>query len=606
MRVAEPKPFFVAGESVRRELPRLPTNPTALRKQLLVEELAQEDWSAPNVGALAHQLVQQELASPARDVRTFNSASGTRITIRRVEPTPAAPPPEQKVAALEASEAREGYPLAVMSTRNPDPSNLRPLWLMGQVEMTEGLAFVGPETQMTIQRVFNGHAFEAGRIWISEGRFEIRVKEPVGYLVAELRTRQGRVLGRGEINLLDLRALPAREDRVANLRIPLRPTTDGVAFHAVSGHSYGAHKMPVTTASVEVQAYSQPQKVNEEGLAVEPGLSRDSSFVARAVARDHWPSIVVGQAREPQDIRLFSKSLVNALINLNSEGSRSTRKEIAQKSVIWGRLVQDGRPAQGAQIEMAGDYKPIYFDEMYIPNPKLNATSSNGLFAFINVRRGVQALRVKAGDRTYPAQVFPTENRHVSYVELNIRSREISQFKVFDAFDSSKAVQASLRMVGTNEVLPVGKDDFVEYAVAANPFMVEADAGGEFEVSRVTVTGNPHVVHVPMVGRSWMYELAQSRQIYQASTRGAVVGLIDDGGYEVELTGYPSGETMQIVYFDAQGKPLNSRTGITGGGFAIFNAPPGLQTLYVHGNQTRETFSQIVVAEPTFVSVVTH
>jgi hypothetical protein len=74
----------------------------------------------------------------------------------------------------------------------------------------------------------------------------------------------------------------------------------------------------------------------------------------------------------------------------------------------------------------------------------------------------------------------------------------------------------------------------------------------------------------------------------------------------VELTGYAPGENMQIVYFDALGKPLETRTGVAGGGFVIYNAPQGLQTLYVHPTQSRETFSQIVVAEPEFVQVITH
>jgi hypothetical protein len=595
----------VASQKYQRERPALNITPVAKdSRRQLVAELAQEDWSVPTPAALAQQLVQEELHARS-NTRVIRSTTGTPIIIRKPDSTPT--PPAQDVAVLETSGGRSDLLATALVTRNPDPSNLRPLWLNGQVEMTEGLAFVGPETQMTIKRVFNGYVFEQGRIWVSEGRFEIRVKEPIGYLVAELRTREGRVLGRGEINLMDLRQLPAKTDRVADLHIPLRPTADGATIHAISGYSHGPQKIAVASARVEIQSYSQAQKTDDEGMVSEPSLHRDSSFVAQVSAKDHWPSLVVGQAREPQDVRLFASKLVGALIGLTTDrAARSDRREASSQSIVWGRLTQDGQAAVGAQVEMAGGYKPIYFNDMYLPDPHLNATGSNGLFAFVRVPRGTQALRVTSGGHTYPAQVFPTENQQVSYVELEIRAKAVSEFKVFNAFDLSRPVSASIRLVGNDETLAVGKDDFVEYSVAANPFMVEADAGGEFETTRVTVTGTPHVIHVPLVQRQWLYQISQDKRINQSPDRGVIVGLIDDPGYEVELTGFASGETMQIVYVDAAGKPVDSRVGVAGGGFVIFNAPQGLQTLYVHGAQMRQTFSQIVVAEPQFVSVVTH
>ena len=69
-----------------------------------------------------------------------------------------------------------------IATRNPAPGDMRPLWLTGQIEMTDGLAFLGNETQMVVKRTFNGENFETGRIWVSEGKFEIHVKRPMGFL----------------------------------------------------------------------------------------------------------------------------------------------------------------------------------------------------------------------------------------------------------------------------------------------------------------------------------------------------------------------------------------------------------------------------------------
>jgi hypothetical protein len=62
---------------------------------------------------------------------------------------------------------------------------------------------------------------------------------------------------------------------------------------------------------------------------------------------------------------------------------------------------------------------------------------------------------------------------------------------------------------------------------------------------------------------------------------------------------------MKIVYFDSSGEITKDQSGRAGGGFVILNAPIGLQTLFIHPKQSRDTFAQIVVAEPEYVQVVT-
>jgi hypothetical protein len=162
-----------------------------------------------------------------------------------------------------------------------------------------------------------------------------------------------------------------------------------------------------------------------------------------------------------------------------------------------------------------------------------------------------------------------------------------------------------VRLVGTDEMLPVGGQQLIEYAMAADPFMVEAEAGPEYEISRTTLTGAPHMVQVPLIRRDWLYKLYTDQGIVSHPGRGMVAGFIDDQDFEIEMTGYAPGEQMQIVYFDGQGRATGLRTGQAGGGFIIFNAPPGLQTVYIHPTQSRETVSQVVVAEPRYVHVMT-
>lgn len=606
----EPQPYMVAGESVRAQTLQAaaPVSKTILdsrghllpipeRKQALLAQAAEEDWSIPSAGQMARQLAM-EAASKSKDQRVIVSRTGTPITIGRGRATEPTPPPIE--VANNDDDVQDYVPSFNRYETNPDGQ--RPLWLSGQIEMTGGLAFVGPETNITLKRVDSGAIIERGRVWVTEGRFEIHVKRAVGYLVAELQTRDGRVLGRGELNLTRLSSIPRKDNRIGDIRLALSPTAEGATLQTVSGHSVGRNKIAVHGARVEIDSYTEPQAVSEEGIYTEPTLNRESSFIARATAKNHWPTLVVGQAGHPQDIKMYPNSMVDALIGLQLESME--RKEAYQAAVVWGQIARDGVPTAGAQVEMAGNYRVIYFNETYLPDMGLKKTSSNGLFAFLRVRPGVQALRVKAGGRLFPAQIFPTESRHVSFIEVGLRDKVVSQFKVMDVMDMHKPLDARVRMVGTEDFRSVDAGDWVEYAMAANPFMVEAEAGPDYEISRVTMTGSPHLVQIPMIRRDWLYELQNKQGVQLLSNRGMIAGFVDRQDFEIELTGYAPGEQMQIIYLDAQGQPLQTRSGIAGGGFVIFNAPPGLQTIYIHPTQSRETYSQVVVAEPQYVHVV--
>lgn len=547
-----------------------------------------EDLAAVTPAQKAQELIEQEIQA-AQIAGQSQLVSQYRLNIEREK--------------ARAEESRKEPGIADLATVVPNPDANRPLWLNGQIEMTGGLAYMGPDTHLEVKRVVDGETLERGRIWVTEGRFEIHVKKASGYLVAELQTRNGSVLGRGELNLMQLTEVPRKDNKIEDIRLALRPTTQGVAFQPVSGYSYGQRRIPVADARVEIQAYTEPQGVNDDGLVTEPSLNRNSSFVARAVAKKHWPSLVVGQAHHTQDIRLFSNSLVEALVNLDLTLGMD-RKEALHASVVWGQLTRDGQPVEGGIVEMAGSYEAIYFNDLYLPDRNMHRTGKNGLFAFLRVKAGVQALRVRMGGRLYPAQIFPTENKHVSYVELDVRERIVSQFRVFDVLNLDKPVNARIRIVGAENELAVAKNQYVEYSVASDHFMIEAESGPDYETSRMTLTGSPQLVNVPLVKREWLYSLYNHKGVGLIPGRGAIVGFIDDQDFEVELTGYGPAEQMQILYFDGEGKPLETKVGVAGGGFIIFNAPMGLQTLYIHPTQSRETYSQVVVAEPQYVQVV--
>ncbi|MGE4133174.1 MAG: hypothetical protein AB7F86_16145 [Bdellovibrionales bacterium] len=604
----EPRPFRVAGESPVRQMKPVSIMangqllPMSVRKEVLRRQYEEEGIKilSASPAALAEKLVRSELvAAPTQgaDERRIPTHTGQSILV--AGQTPPAPP------SPEAEQPSPTTEVANLSAVKSNPEQLRPLWLTGQVEMTGGLAWVGHQTRLRLRRIHRGETHEKGQIWITEGRFEIYVKSAEGVLLAELESTEGRIIGRGEYNLVQLKDIPSKGNRVEDLRISLRPTTEGAAIRAVSGYSYGQRMMPVPTAKVSVEGYTDAQKVNDEGVVADSSLRRDSSFVVQAEAPGHWPSLSVAQAARAQDVRLYSKDMIQALINLTNE-AKMDRRESEEMAIVWGRVTREGKEVAGVQVQMAGAYKPIYINDNYIPDMNLTSTSTTGLFAFLRVKAGVQAVRPKIEGKTYPAQIFPTENGHISYVEMDLAENLVTRFDVVDALTREQAPAARIRMLGSEEFASVDPDSLLEYANGANPFMVEVEAGFDYEVSRMTLVGHPHDVAVPLVRRTWLANLITKNNLLILPGRGFVVGYVDEGGYDVEMTGYQRDERNQIFYFDANGEIVPSKTGVVGGGFIIVNAPVGLQTLFIHPRGGQQVLSQVVVAEPEYVHVVVH
>ena len=58
------------------------------------------------------------------------------------------------------------------------------------------------------------------------------------------------------------------------------------------------------------------------------------------------------------------------------------------------------------------------------------------------------------------------------------------------------------------------------------------------------------------------------------------------------------------MYFDAAGRPRGAGGGVAGGGFAVLNAPSGLQTVTVRPVHSSRAYARLVVAEPNLVNVM--
>jgi hypothetical protein len=608
---------------LRTETPQGGLLPLEERKRILAQYFRNQDWTTPSVRERAKELIQQEISlrPPSPDVRYVTTAlSANPIVVAKpgtdisglLRGTPRSLPrslPEPPMTVVGNSTATafrnssaslagsgvinndsERPTLSVSSLVGPKKN---PHLLRGQLQVKNGLAFMGSETYFTLRRYDEGLLYENGRVWVSEARFEIYVREPRGQLVAELHGHDGVILGRGRLDLDEL-ATPWDQ-----LKIELSPVTSGASVRVASGYSEGRSRVTVKNAVVAFEN-GIPQPLNEEGLRVDPDRTHASTFMVRAQADKHWPTLAMGVEGQVKEVRLYPESMMKSLLDLSLKNDK--RGVAEQSGVVWGRILKDGKPVTGVQVELAGQYSPVYFNQIYIPDNKLTATDTNGMFAFLLVRPGVQAIRVRYKDKVYPAQVFPTEEHHLSYVELNLEGNQSVNVALQDAFDPNHKISAHVRFVGVDDEVGIEGSQKLHYPAGPDIMMLEADAGTDYELSRVQVLKTDSRVIVPMIKRSWLQSMIDMKQIELIPRRGTLIGFIVDQPFQVELTGYTT-ETPQIAYFDSQGLLVSGTSGPAGGGFVLFNAPLGLQTVTIKPIASNQTYTQTFVAEPEFLHI---
>lgn len=610
--------YAIAGLS-RRHTPimydeRGQLKPVATRKQSLAQYYSDQDWQLPTVSQKAQELVAEELERRQQEgaQRKIPTSSGNYILVTRSDDETHTNKDSRSSArrvAAEPQRRRSESPVVPAdpgwAPREMEQERLRPIVISGRLEMTQGLAYGGADYQLAVYRYFDGLVQEPGKVWLSDGRFEVFVQEPRGYLVAELRGPLGELLGKGEVDMYDLPQPAAHEVQVQNVLLTLKPVPSGLSLKVLSAYSFDDQRILVPDARAYMDAHNLEFGKSEEGSFEGTHLAPHSTYLARIEAEDYLGGLALGVSDQENEVKLFPKSMVKALNQLVLETHQ--QPDIRNYALIWGRITERGAPVAGARVELSGSDKAqlVYFNELYLPDKDQQTTSSNGLFVYLMVEPGLQFVRAHVRGRTLPAMVVPSEANHVSYVEMQADELRTASLQVYDVIEGrKKSIGATITVLGTEAYLDSEGREDIQYISGNGLMMAEATVGRGYEISRVHLSRQTKEVHIPVVETEWLNRMAARQKLNIQPDAGVVMGRVADADFSVSFDQDIDLSEVVILYFNKDGQFVGTQSGPAGGGFVAFNVPEGLLTLTFVPMGGEQVLTRLLVSEPGVVSMV--
>jgi hypothetical protein len=493
-------------------------------------------------------------------------------------------------------------PDSLSTSISVDPN--QPHQIRGLLEFTNGLALTSPTDEIHVFQEVEGEVWSEGSVWLQEARYSIEVPNREGLLVAELRTAEGELMGRGELELAHLQLKKRTQYKVSDVTIKLYPVANGLSGSVLSAYSHDEVKKAVASADVEVMGLAHRIRSDKEGHFEDEQVLDGSNAIIQVQRTGYWGSLAVGVTKQTNELVLYPNKMLKAFMSF-AVANDPTLKLDQDTSLVWGRVTRNGKAVAGAKVDLMTTDKaltPIYFNELMIPDPNLKATSANGLYAFLPVPPGAHAVQVSDDAILSEPVIFPTEARHVSTINIETASWKRMVVKSFDAFSSEKMVAADLYRLGFTQERKHSPQGTVEmkFSPGSTLLAINAIPSSEYVPSRVTLSRNKTFAYFPMVKTQWLKALFTDHRLPGTSI---AVGFVQSKkSYRV----HADGANTEVIYFNARGERVEGSVGVGGGGYVIINLDTGFRTISVIPMGADSISSSVVLADSKFVNLINH
>ena len=582
-------------------------------------EVLTQDWSVPTWSDMAREtlaksgaLAETSMPSTSPAANSVGSANGS-VYVAGTDPVTGD-------AKLRVPQARVEMADSNNPTPNPNPENGKEpasrsflgddestgagnKLIKGTIEITGGLAITN-DHHIEVRRSDEGVLKELGRVDLQTGSYFIDIEEMTGSILARLVDKDGKILGEGQFRLS---RIPSQEGRTIDgfpLRVEPQPSFNGVLTSA-----YNASPMetaPPKTVVTLVKGASE-LAVKKDGIVSMDQVTKGSTSIMRTAAPHHFQTASLVVAGEEFKTQLFPESMIKAFEDIVAQQRQLSYD--GAPTVIWGRATLDEKPQAGISVEVESDpsLEAVYFNAFMIPDANLKATSENGLYAFVAAQPGFHSLLAKRGEAIFGYQNVVVEDNSVAQGDIAASKRsDALPVRVYDAFTGeSQPVTITLQSLQDEVSIDNGKGTLTLPHVNRMGLMRVVPTGADFVSAQYSYNDRDQYIHVPLVHWTWLNSIKSYLKIDDMASVGTVVGFVPDENFEVYLAGYDNFDSRYIVYFDMQGRILQNRKGIAGGGFIIYNVPDDVHEVVVMGERSQKMSSRVIPVDPSSLSVLT-
>lgn len=475
--------------------------------------------------------------------------------------------------------------------------------IQGRIGLGSGL-ILGAGEHIEIHWTREGASKVAGTVSLeNDARYEVTVPELVGSVNAEMYDSSGRMKARGSLRLSQNSS--SGDITLHSQRSLAQKSGD---FYNSSSQLFASlpfkkSKNLLIKTKVSIDNQAEFKSDDQSSLAID-GVSPNSTAFGFTRAKGYYPSIHWMSTGAPKSSPLVPASTVNAWKDIIRNQRNLTPVQGSDGAFVLGQATREGQPIAGVQVEMIQnpETRPVYLNQLLIPDPSLTATSSNGYYIFMDLEDGYYSVRATKGNFFFGFSNFLAEADSISFSNLQEASLLLPfDIRVFDAFQGNDEL-AAVDLQGLSAPVDVEGYSLIQHpATDEIEFVQVQPRNPEMSPSLFVMRGEDDYLHLPLVRKNWLEQMAATSQLSPQPGTGTILGFVSKGNYQIVLPHLIEQAPVTVIFFDASGNRVEQP--VENGGFIAFNVPASAHTIVVRDN-FGETASQIIPVDADRMTTV--
>jgi hypothetical protein len=451
-----------------------------------------------------------------------------------------------------------------------------------------------PEHRIEVRRFAEGVPQEFGMVKLPEATFNIQFQSKYGSIVAQLINANGTIEGQGVLPIQDI-----INGKKSHPTLIIKPSHKGnIQMASAYGASFQTDFQKNANFNIfGTLDFSKPiPKENYFGQT-----DHESEAVVEASAKSHFSTTAVISLADGADLMVLPEKMINGLADILTEQGLSLNLQ-AGDSLIWGQVRKDGKPIEGASI-FAERTDPIYFGGMQLPDQLRTSTSDNGMFIVVVNEPGWKDLFIQLENGAKMHLNVLTFPGKVAQVFADLPTREISvSVRSFDAF-SGEPTRVKVQIQQLEDVIDTGGTGLsvVNIPFTDNFSFVNVYPEAPYVDAKFSYTKLKDYLHLPMVRKDWLEEIARYLRVNSDPQKGIIVGFVQNENFNL-VPSAPEQSNENLVYFDSKGQI--SPSGTSGGGFILYNQPVGFVGVTIEDQKRQRKFHRISSPDNRFISIL--